>query len=213
MPVLDPADPVQGSIRRPGFLPANVDRLGKIPDPAQLSPGDLILFEKLKPTLFGRWIAKAQLAGGGASGDARWTHAAIYVGEGNVVEANLTGVEFGPMWKYLGDYRLRVRRIPALGDADKLRFCIQAMSSLRMRYSLWRAVVAGWTALFGFWNQSAVLSNSRGVVCSKLFSDTYTIVLRRIVVDGPLPAVTTPAHLSATTLLDDVAVRWLSITP
>lgn len=64
----------------------------------------------LQPDAVTRQIIAAQTRGGFGAEDARWQHAAVYLGDGYVIEATLRGVRYAPIYPYLGSYRLRLRR-------------------------------------------------------------------------------------------------------
>lgn len=64
----------------PATLPLAVRELGHLPNLAQLLPGDLILISPLAPTILQKQIQKGQKLGGYHEDNARWTHAAVYLG-------------------------------------------------------------------------------------------------------------------------------------
>ncbi len=42
--------------------------------------------------------------------DARWHHAAMYIGDANICEATASGVNLVPIFDYVGTHLLRLRR-------------------------------------------------------------------------------------------------------
>ena len=80
----------QNCLHVPATLPLAVRELGHLPDLAQLLPGDLILFSPLEPTFIQKQIQKAQTIGGYHPDNARWTHAAVYLGsQFDICEASI----------------------------------------------------------------------------------------------------------------------------
>jgi hypothetical protein len=69
-------------------LPELVRRLGHVPDLAQCKAGDLILSCSIKPTFSERTIISAQIRAGFSAEDSRWTHAAVFLYEDFIVEAD-----------------------------------------------------------------------------------------------------------------------------
>jgi hypothetical protein len=81
---------------------------------------------------------------------------------------------------------------------------------LGLRYSWWKAMRIGFNLLGGLWSPSGLFLG-RVVICSKVFYDASAEATQILLAGCPLDAPTTPAHLSATSSLEDVQVDWLKI--
>lgn len=172
-------------------------------------PGDIILFEAVRPTWMQRAISRTHERMGFSEPDGRWTHAALYVGEGNICEAVTSGVRHHPIYEYVGSHRLRVRRDPGLDADGQYRVAIRALTHMRRDYSRITALKVGWT---GFWhdkNPDSLLS-APGIICSQLCSRAHQGVTDRVLSTTQSPYVT-PADLSLHGSLIDVPVSWRRI--
>lgn len=209
--ILDQNDKVtQGSRVPAGELPRSLRDTGRCLDLNDLSPGDLILVSRATPTYWSKRIEAAQL-GAYAPEDARWTHAAIYVGEAMVCEATFKGrgVHIGELYKYAGSDLLRARRDLKMTERQRCEVAVNALTRIGGDYDigviryLYRRLAAG----------LQVVHDKRPrrdtYICSQLYADSYTFVTGRVL-DRRRPIVT-PAALSATTELEDVPVRWRAI--
>jgi hypothetical protein len=98
---------------------------------------------------FGRSWARRRVA----ADDAQWQHAAVYIGEGYVVEATLHGVRYAPIFPYLGGHRLRLRRPLDLSDDDRWKIAIQACVRSNERYAM-RSILRLFRLSFGgYWTR------------------------------------------------------------
>ena len=93
--VLDPDD--VGSARppdssQPHSLPYTVRHFGYVPDFHEWLPGDLLLFSTSRPNALQRRIVATQVGLNYAAQDARWHHAAVYIGDRYLCEARPGGV-------------------------------------------------------------------------------------------------------------------------
>jgi hypothetical protein len=66
----------------PGPIPRALRAFGKFPNLDQWRPADLLLVASITPDAAVPQIVNAQARGGYAPEDARWQHAAVYIGEG-----------------------------------------------------------------------------------------------------------------------------------
>lgn len=209
--ILDPADvTVAGEPWQPRSpVPPDVRRFGYVPNFDEWRPGDIILVEAVRPTWTQRAISRTHERMGFSSADGRWTHAALYVGEGNICEAVISGVRHHPIYAYVGAHRLRVRRDPTLSVDSQYRVAIRALTHMRRDYSLASALRVGLTAFRSDKRPDSLLS-APGIICSQLCSRAHQSVTDRVLSTTDSPYVT-PADLSLHRSLKDVPVSWRKI--
>jgi uncharacterized protein YycO len=142
--------------------------------------------------------------------DARWTHAAVYVYDGKIVEATQrygTAVTF--LHSYIPTHDILVRRNVSVSSTMRDRIALHAMTQIGTKYPY----------LF-----SLAIYSARGLaqrvrpfdvktyhVCSELFHRTCMEVTGQALQGCPITGLTKPAHLSRTKSLTDVPVRWMTI--
>jgi hypothetical protein len=192
-------------------LSRSVIRFGHIPDWRQCLPGDVILFRDAAPGLASRIISYAQ----GASHperDARWTHAAVYLYDDQIVEAvPYPGVRTRSLYDEVPKRRtLRVRRRPGLTVDQRYVIALRALSMLHSRYSFTAAVGIGWRSL-GDGRRVGAMNFGPVIICSKVVSDAYLEITRHLFQGCSPDRPVTPADLSATADLSDVQVPWFAI--
>jgi hypothetical protein len=166
----------------------------------------------MTPDAAARQIVSAQTRGGYAPEDAQWQHAAVYIGEGYVMEATLRRVRYAPIYPYLGEHRLRLRRPLDLSDDDRWRIAIQASVRANERYG-WQSILRLLRLSYdGYWirQRGFPLGQARSVICSQLYADAYSRVTRRLV-SPPVAGIPTPAALSASPAFEDVDLSWAVI--
>lgn len=214
--VLDP-NPAQikpiGSWQPSGPIPPYIRNFGYFPNIDDWLPGDLLLVSSVKPPWVSRQIIASQKRGGYVAEDARWHHAAIYLGEANVCEATGQGVHVAPLFGYVGDHLLRVRRDTNLKIEDRFRLAMAALLRLGTRYSAGDVVGLFARSFRGYWDGSPGAVSplgARAVICSRLYSDAYSMVTNNFIASRPTLEVT-PAALSETTKLHDVDLHWKSV--
>ena len=176
-------------------------------------PGDLLLFSALHPGWSARSIMRGQQRGY-AEEDARWHHAAVYLGDGiSICEATARGVRDTSIYGYLGGYLLRVRRGINLTSDQQWLIAMQSLTRLGSPYGFRSILSLAWQSWQGYWQPGnrLPLLGARAVICSQLFSDSYSMVTGRLLVQGPSGTVT-PAALSFTSQLADVPTTWLQIS-
>jgi hypothetical protein len=203
-------------------LPAATRSFGKLLDTRTLRPGDLLLAREMSPDRISTMIGEVQAAGGYEPLDARWTHAAMYVGDGvHVVEATFDSVAAGgdvrltSLDEYCnGQSVLRFRRSRYVtSEPDGWRLCVRALSRLKQPYGLLLAAQMWFRVVMqgrGFFDTSWGRSASAAVVCSTLYADAYNEATRRSL--GEINGACVPAWLSASDEFDDVAVNWIQIS-
>src|SRR5262249_42111189 len=147
----DAAEKSRTVVRR--AISPEVRAFGKVVDTSQLRPGDLMLSQDLDADTISRLIASVQGDGGYAADDARWTHAAMYLGDGeNVVEATFESLTSGGSVRMTslddychGNYVLRFRRSKYVKSAENgWRLCIRALSRIRQPYDFMQAAQLWW---------------------------------------------------------------------
>lgn len=185
-----------------------------MPDVAKLLPADLILYSSPRGDKIGAAISAVQLAGGFAAEDARWTHAAVYLGDGHLVEAIPNG---GVIHRSVYDdpqitsQLMRFRRKPDLSETDRYRVALKASAMLGASYSRAGAVSFGMTMLKGLWQPTSRIDLKGIVICSQVFHDTLAEITRQYLPDCPVRQPVAPAHLSFSPGLEDVEVSWLRL--
>jgi cell wall-associated NlpC family hydrolase len=155
-------------------------------------------------------IVSAQRRGGYDEKDARWHHAAIYIGRGKILEAVVSGVRVWPLAEYIGPYCIRVRRGAALA-ADKANYdlVIAAMGEVRKPYSLIALPKLALNALQGFWRPKTFAEKTPATICSEIYHQAYQTATGQHLF-GP-SFLAKPYDLSLTTKLHDVSIDWLTI--
>lgn len=175
-------------------------------------PGDVILMRGISPGLSGSAITFAHSQAALAADDSHWTHAAVFLSDDYIVEAVPgRGVIQRSFYDDIPQRILRIRRRTNLTDIERYRIAMRALRMLDERYSFWGALQLGWRMRNGLWNVQAFPALGRVVICSKVFYDAYGEVTRTLLKDCPVALPVTPAHLSATTDLDDVPIEWLKL--
>ena len=211
--ILDPDDTsTSGTWTPPGPIPKSVRSFGRFPDIDSWRPGDLVLVSSSKQPYLSRKIIAFQENGGFAPDDARWHHAAVYVGQRRICEALVTGVTTSLIYKYIGNHKLRVRRDPQISPSDGYEVALNAMLRMRSSYSFWTILRMMFQSRRGFYDQPAGMSlaSSRATICSKLYADAYSLATMRVL-GNAADDVPTPAFLSSTNLLQDVPSSWFAI--
>jgi hypothetical protein len=197
-----PTEPIPVRLRDFGFFPNTDDWL----------PADLLLVAPVRPDWIHRQITIAQLHGGYAKQDAQWQHAAVYMGDGYVCEAGTSGVRYAPVFDYVGEHLIRVRRDPRLTPDERWRLAIQAVVRLGDPYDF--------RAIFSIYRDSLTMPVSstlraqfsrrkRAIICSHLYAEAYRAVTPRML--SRSTGVATPATLSLSNELQDVALYWKTI--
>ncbi len=190
-------------------------------DTSELLPGDLILTRSVAPDYVSRRITEAQLRGGLASRHAQWTHAAVYLGDGeHICEASFKepgfrwGVNIRSIFEYCNnEFAIRARRPKGLDDRQRIRIAVGAMANIGKRYSFREILKFRQAAAKGsFWGPGTRQSiNPNALVCSTLYQDAYNFSYQGMTLR--MGMLCTPAHLSASTDFEstDPSLGWLEI--
>jgi hypothetical protein len=199
-------------------IPIATRKFGKLVDTSNLAPADLLLSRDLHPDRISTLITNVQTEGGYDRKDSRWTHAAMYLGDGaSVVEATfddpLSGgnVRLTSLDEYCqGECSLRFRRSRFLkSEREAWQVCVRAMSRLGRPYNFLQAVTMWFNVVFqghGFFSDEIRRPTSAAVICSMLYADSYNEATRRSL--GEVSGVCVPAWLSASDEFDDVQAEW-----
>lgn len=212
--VLDPGtDSTVGTWRPPGSLPPFLRDFGRFPNVDEWLPGDLVLLSALKQGRMSKYIVDRQKRGGWPEVDARWHHAAVYIGHYEVCEATVTGVKVSSLYeRYVTTHLLRVRRDPDLCTEERYQIALQSLRRLSKGYGFRQAMAVWWQSIYGFWKDEKrfIVLPGKTVICSSLFAEAYSKITLRTMgnTDRSIP---TPAFLSNTDLLNDVETTWRSI--
>ena len=212
--VLDPrrTDSAREPTRpQPSTLPWAVRDFGFIPDFDDWLPGDLVLVSKVSRNLIERLIVNTQERLGHAPDDARWHHAAVYVGDRYLCEARPGGVRYHPVVESVDrNTLLRVRRNYDLTDSERFRVAIRALMRLSRAYSYDSIARSFFRPLSPRRFVLALRPRKRALICSQLFHDAYAEVTASNLVDR-LDRAVVPAELSATNKLEDVKTHWVRL--
>ena len=206
------AIPVESeSCRAPDELPPAVRKLGHICDLTQLWPGDLILVCPASRGLVKGLIQTVQETGGFAAEDARWHHAAVFLGTGfDIVEARARtlDVSIGSLLNYLPTHHIRVRRPAGATRENGWMLAMNAMKLLGKPYAFKTITALADRALRqGYWQgRTTATARQDAVICSQVFSDAFAATHGIVLGD---PAI--PAKLSASAKLTDAKLRWLRL--
>lgn len=197
---------------QPSTLPSAVRDFGFIPDFDDWRPGDLLLVSKVTPGVIERQIVSTQLRLGHAGRDARWHHAAVYIGDGYLCEARPGGVRYHPVVESVDlNTLLRIRRNFDLNGDEPYRIAIRALMRLSRPYSFGSIAQAFFQPLNPGRFVVALQPRRRALICSQLFHDAYAEVAGTNLVDR-LDKPIVPSELSATSNLNDVQIHWVRLS-
>ncbi len=192
-------------------IPKAVRQHGKIIDPQQLEPGDLLLLSKTSPPWHSKKIQAYQKKLFGDE-DACWHHAAVSGGSFEICEATaFGGVVAHEYWKYMtGEYEIKVRRLKDAPAADRYRVAYYAATSVNTRYGFGNIL-----GIIKYLSGGAAWSGgtpplSSGVICSQLYFEACMRAGYLLTSTVRSPHVC-PAHLSMSSILVDVPFDWISI--
>lgn len=178
-----------------------------------MQPGDLILVSPLHLSGIPKQIMAAQELGGYAPEDARWYHAAVYVGASvGLCEATRKGVNADHLYDYVGKHLFRVRRDTSMHRETGWEIAVNALVRLNTPYSF-RAIgkILRRAADTGLWKSQKMSAHEKeALICSQLYSEAYSMATGKTLWNKVGKEVT-PAYLSQTPVLTDIPLRWLRI--
>ena len=158
-----------------------------------------------------RQIVNTQVKLGYADNDARWQHAAVYIGDHYLCEARPGGVRYHPVVETVGPSTyLRVRRDNTLTRSQRFRLAIRALMRLSQPYSYTSVVRTLFRPLNPKRFVLALRPRERALICSQLFHEAYMEATGRTLAERADMDVI-PAQLSATNRLDDVQTDWICL--
>lgn len=194
-------------------IPSLIREWGYCPDFNDWLPGDLILVSAIKPNFIAKAIRRIQEKGGYASDDARWEHAAVYIGSGTLCEANRHGIRIVSIFDYTGSHLIRVRRNNSLTKDQRWELAVNALKKKNYSYNFFSIISIVWKAYNGFWTEQgkAISFPKSAVICSELYADAHVQVCS-IVLGNLRSGEITPASLSIDRALSDVPTCWMVIT-
>lgn len=133
----------------------------------------------------------------------KWTHAAIYIGNGEVIDATFQGgVERQSLWNYCEHRAITVRRVP---HPNSVQIAVDAASHIGRKYAtfqpLWAAL--GWPA--------AQTANSNALFCSTFVAVVVAQATQVGLDFDPLYQPLFPGALARHHDLDQVDVHWRNI--
>ena len=191
-------------------IPAAVYGRKRLMAPGCLYPGDLLLSRVIYNSIHHRQIEKAQCKFCGAQ-HARWVHATLIRQDYKFMEMTTGGIKKGYVWAYNGDeYYLKVRRVPDRRITQRreiVDFAWERTDGLK-GYDWWSiARLKLQRSPDGLYGSSAFLFKRS--ICSAF----YVKAVQGIGVDlgkGKDPRFVTPGHLSATELMEDIEIQWIT---
>ncbi|SCB52082.1 Permuted papain-like amidase enzyme, YaeF/YiiX, C92 family [Bradyrhizobium shewense] len=219
---LTPDQGSEGSVAVEQELPAAAREWGRIIETKNLLPGDLVLVRSISPDRVSKSIENAQLKGGFPQRHAQWTHAAVYLGDGEYIcestfKESLTrgGVVMRSLFNYCdGKHAIRVRRPKVSSDRQRIKIVIGALNHMGKSYS-WFELLSFMSAAQsgrGFWqNGQRQRIRTGALVCSTLYQDAFNFSFSGTTVR--MGTLCTPAHLSASPDFENASphIGWLAL--
>lgn len=193
-------------------VPARVRNFGFYPNTSQMQPGDLVLVCPSQMTPNAVVIQRVQAQRHGEF-DAKWIHAAAFLGDDSVVEIDQGGVGVSDLHKYVGRHLVQVRR-PLDLDARKIdpltgyKIAISALKMFKTSYGFGDLFEIARRTVFGIPNELS--RRSRAAICSDYYNDAVARVLGRGAVSAKINPFT-PADLSASINMADIHVDWMAL--
>ena len=173
------------------------------PDTRVLQPGDLLLFEPIKPSVSQTLIQRFE--------QGTFTHAAVYLQSDRVIcDANYDAkkVIMASLESYLKDYCLIGRRAPDIDAAGRSRIALMASTLLDQKYDAWPIFKAALERTVGIRNE---LKNpetlDKPFVCSTLCEHAIVAATGKSVHKRKGHYVL-PEDLAATDILEDIPIDW-----
>lgn len=197
----------------PGRLPSYLIKKRLLPNPNDLKIGDIVLVSPRFPTWSQRRIINKHLKAYAAD-HACWTHAAIYIGNGLLCEAVLSGVREHSVYEYFEAYKVRVRRAEFASEHERFAVAIRAMRRLGSKYSIGSIYTIATSSKKKFSKPGGQSYSQRGgmtsMICSMLCFDSYFEVTNESPLNDAVD-LATPADFSQSGKFSDVQVGLLRL--
>lgn len=204
----DVGEALEAKGSQPHILPEKVREFGYVPNFEDWLPGDLLLYSTSRPTFSQRKIVDAQIKLNYATEHARWHHAAVYIGDRYLCEAQPGGVRYHPVVETIdSNILVRVRRDRSLDESQRFRLAIRALMRLSRPYSYTSILRALLRPLNPKRFKMTLRLPERALICSQLFHEAYMEATGSTLVDRADIAVV-PAKLSAVDKLEDIRTHW-----
>lgn len=192
------------------MIPKWFRELSEVLDPSCLLPGDLLLVRMIRPDWFRRRIVSHQNRYWEYQ-DSKWTHAAIIKSEYSFVEMTTKGINIGYLWDYQdGKWEIKIRRIPELSPDQRHRI-VDAAYQNQLLFNEYDFI--GIFKLMQLKTSQDHFKPTGTVVRASICSALYVRAVTRLGIhlgEGIDPRIVTPAQLSASSLLTDIAIRKVS---
>lgn len=179
-----------------------------VPNLSDWEPGDLILIEGVGVS--GVVIQTGQAISGRAMALASgWSHAAVYVGSGMVVDATLTaGIQQQSLWNYVQHRAITVRRLQAsvaVASPAGTSIAIAASRHVGKPYSLMQAVLGklGWPA--------SLAPDPNALYCSTFVGLVIAQATSVVLWSDPAFQPLFPGSIAVHPDLEKVQLHWRSI--
>ena len=151
--------------------------------------------------------------GGYHQDDARWTHAAVYLGSDfSICDATRKGVRHNSLLDFIPNHRIRVRRDPTLDVDSRWRIALSATLQIGTSYGIGSILTILYRSIHGFHEPQNTGTQSRSsIICSELYADSYLAATGRTLQWNHPGKEVSPALLSYVPELVDVTTNWLKI--
>lgn len=194
-------------------LPQYIRDAGFFPNLKKIKVGDLILVSPRNPDVVQRMIQKNQ-GDSYSVEDAIWTHAAVYIGNGSLCEATISGVKEADIYKYLEKYLVKIRRSPIEDQDLQVQIAIGMLRRLGQRYSISTIIGFILDKARGSWIQKnaypSAMLEKKSCTCSRAYYDAYFEATGHSPLNSDRNRVS-PADLSNSNRLTDVSVGWVRL--
>ena len=202
-------------------LPNAVTKFGYVPDIARLWPGDLILTQKSPRTFpLNKTFQKVTTNVGH-----EWTHAAIYLGDYQIIEATTKGVHINTLFSCIPKSKMRVRRLnlPNTQQHKKkiIGYKIALNSTMSLhggKYGLSALMLNAYNSIFNKKKNRTRHVDEKGetsLICSGLYAKSVVVAAgihvepTNVIAEGKI---ITPAILASSSKLHDVGITWAEIS-
>lgn len=200
---------------------------GLLPDMRSWLDGDVILFSPRPVHLARETRSKSETVRttqerlGYSPAHSLWTHAAVYIGNGEIVEANWSRdsrrnpVRRAEVSRYVPDAYVRRRTADELSGLQRAAIVLAALVRCGEDYAINAALEIYAKALAHKYFRPVPRFLRRrvasGLVCADIVSSSYDQAMRGPTFSAEDDAIIVPATLSATSILRDAEIEWCSL--